>query len=167
MSLTSVGQVLGYCDHGGAYLARNKKNGGVGMWCDQCQRWVTRESGFDRMWLGRDHPALVGKNVAALPEIGERLWQRCQGPCGELAHCELHHTAPRQFFGDDCDRWPLVWLCRPCHDRWHTLVTPGLCTTYDPAKHAQTLLDYLGMDKGRALTQALIQAWKARRGEAA
>ena len=57
--------------------------------------------------------------------------------------------APRKFFGDDCEAWPTSYLCRPCHETWHAVVTPGLCTTYDPAAHAAQLIDVLGVENLR------------------
>jgi hypothetical protein len=168
--LTPVAAVLGFrdaCEHGDAELSRNEANGGIGMWCYACRSWVTRQKGYDRAWLGKDHPALRGIDLAALPTIGARVYRKCQGLCAQLAHCELHHLAPRAFFGDECDRWPTAWLCRPCHDRWHTLVTPGLCTSYEAEAHARMLIDYLGLDRAAHLTQMLTQIGRARRAGAA
>ena len=45
--------------------------------------------------------------------------------CG-IHEVELHHWAPRALFGDDADLWPMDFLCRECHSRWHTAVTPTL-----------------------------------------
>ena len=46
--------------------------------------------------------------------------------CGKIG-AENHHWAPRYLFGDECDSWPQSDLCRGCHQRWHDLVTPGMC----------------------------------------
>jgi hypothetical protein len=173
MSLTPIGAVLGYldaCDHAGAVLSRNEANGGVGMWCDGCRSWVTTQLGYDRMWLGKDHPALAAVDLAALPLVRARIWRKCQGPCASLTHCEYHHMAPQSpaYFGpDEADRWPTAWLCRPCHERWHTIVTPGLCTPHDPERHARQLLDYLGTERAARLTRALTIEGRARRAEEA
>lgn len=32
---------------------------------------------------------------------------------------EFHHFAPRNTFGVDCDRWPVLPLCRTHHVEWH------------------------------------------------
>lgn len=32
---------------------------------------------------------------------------------------EYHHFAPRAIF-TDADRWPGAWLCKPCHQLWHS-----------------------------------------------
>jgi len=158
-----LGAVLGYrdaCDHAGAELSRNDANGGIGMWCYTCRQWVTKQLGYDRPWLGKDHPALRGKNLDELPKVGARVWRKCQGKCGELAHCELHHIAPRAIFGDECDEWPMLWLCRVCHERWHTKVTPGLCTAYDPTEHYAMLVSCLGRDQLYELTKRLVAHFK-------
>lgn len=39
---------------------------------------------------------------------------------------ELHHWAPQYLFGDEADRWPIGYLCRACHRKWHDLVTPEM-----------------------------------------
>jgi hypothetical protein len=155
------------CDHAAAELSRNEANGGIGMWCPSCRAWVTVAVGYDRPWLPKDHPALAGIDLARLPDVGARIYRRCQGPCGQLAQCEEHHWAPRAFFGDECDQWPTAWLCRRCHERWHTRVTPGLCTAYDAVAHATQLLEYLRLDRGAELTRHLLALGKARRAGAA
>ena len=45
--------------------------------------------------------------------------------CGQRG-AELHHFAPRSFFGDECEQWPKAYLCREHHMQWHDRVTPGL-----------------------------------------
>lgn len=158
-----IASILGYCRHGSAYFAKNEANGGLGMWCEECRSWVTKERGYDRPWLGKDHPALSGIDLTRLPVIGRAIWRKCEGPCGRPGFCELHHVAPRKFFGDECEQWPVVWLCADCHQRWHTILTPGLCTAWDPAGHAVQLLEYLGVDRAATLTRQLILAGRARR----
>jgi DNA-directed RNA polymerase subunit M/transcription elongation factor TFIIS len=39
---------------------------------------------------------------------------------------ELHHWAPQYLFGDEANRWPVAYLCRTCHRKWHDLVTPNM-----------------------------------------
>lgn len=39
---------------------------------------------------------------------------------------ELHHWAPQSLaahFGDNWDKWPVVYLCREHHRQWHEIVT--------------------------------------------
>jgi protein-arginine kinase activator protein McsA len=38
---------------------------------------------------------------------------------------ELHHGAPQYLFPDS-DSWPMSYLCRACHRKWHDLVTPNM-----------------------------------------
>lgn len=38
---------------------------------------------------------------------------------------ELHHWAPQYLF-PDADSWPMSYLCRACHRKWHDLVTPNM-----------------------------------------
>lgn len=45
--------------------------------------------------------------------------------CGSTEGTERHHWAPRHLF-DDADRWPMSDLCRSCHMRWHSIVTPNM-----------------------------------------
>ena len=47
-----------------------------------------------------------------------RLHQEC-AVCGRHGPTEGHHLAPRQNFGEEACRWPVVEVCRKCHERWH------------------------------------------------
>lgn len=46
--------------------------------------------------------------------------------CGSTGGTELHHWAPSYLFGAEAHQWPTSWLCRPCHMRWHSVVTPRM-----------------------------------------
>ena len=142
------------CRHDGAYLARSQADQ-VGAWCDACKRWVTKEKAWHGgLWLPAGHPHLEGKRVTDLPIKPHAEYRVCE-KCHTFQLCEVHHIAPRAFFGDDADAWPTVCLCRRCHETWHRLVTPGLCTPHDAVAHARMLFDYLGIDRTRALVVAL------------
>ena len=39
--------------------------------------------------------------------------------CREFTPTEVHHLAPAEVFGDMCDYWPIVNVCRKCHIEWH------------------------------------------------
>lgn len=41
--------------------------------------------------------------------------------CGSRDGVELHHWAPKSQFGgwQEADKWPVSWLCPPCHRTWH------------------------------------------------
>lgn len=146
------------CRHSGAFLARNGALPQFGAWCDQCARWVTKELLWHPgLWLPSDHEKLAGLDLEAAP-IRPTAWFRHCERCDKWAVCEVHHMAPRKFFGEACESWPTVYLCRPCHEQWHTIVTPGLCTEYDPAAHAAQLLGYLGVANLRRLWLAVKAA---------
>jgi hypothetical protein len=143
-------------------LARNAA-GAVGYYCNDCRRWVSKEKGHPGQWIAKDHPELAGKDLRLLPAVGERIYRKCEGPWGITALCELHHTAPRKLFGDDCERWTVVYLCRACHERWHSIATPGLCTEHDAHAHAAQLIDVLGLDRAALLTRSLIRLGRSLR----
>jgi hypothetical protein len=43
---------------------------------------------------------------------------------------EIHHWAPRALF-KDADMWPVAYLCRECHSRWHQAMKVGKETQED------------------------------------
>jgi len=169
-AMTQIGAILHTrprdCRHSGAFLARNGALPQYGAWCDACLRWVTKElAWYPGLWLPASHEKLAGIDCASLP-VRPHAWFRYCERCQKWASCEVHHIAPRAFFGQDCEAWPTIYLCRPCHDEWHATLTPGLCTTYDAEAHARQLFDYLGLDRIRTLYSA-IKAEAERRKAAA
>ena len=56
--------------------------------------------------------------------------------CRRYIKTEGHHIAPRAMF-EDCNYWPVVSLCRLCHQEWHRVMTPGM--RYNPAPVAAHL----------------------------
>jgi hypothetical protein len=64
------------------------------------------------------HDHLIYTAVFDTSEINE-----CE-VCGKEG-AEWHHWAPRDLFGDLCERWPQGLLCQYCHSQWHQIVTPG------------------------------------------
>lgn len=88
-------------------------------WCPQCEQWA--DAG---VWIPIDKLELYGADLEFVREVNTRIGERCSR-CGARG-AELHHWAPRAYFGAECDNWPTDYLCRKCHDRWHALVTPGL-----------------------------------------
>ena len=156
------------CAHVNAELRRIRgADGGLKcltLWCDGCRNHVSRERGFSGIWIGKNDPKVAHVDPESVPWLArETAWRQCQGPCKQLAECEFHHFAPRAFFGESADDWPTAWLCKVCHGRWHTAVTPGLCTSYDPSQHAQLLLDYLRLERAHPLIEHLITMFKERR----
>ena len=72
----------------------------------------------------------VKKTVAdSLPSIRDVGW--FAPPSAACSSCytsgsERHHVAPRHLFGDESDLWPVIELCRKCHQQWHDIMTPGM-----------------------------------------
>ncbi len=66
---------------------------------------------------------LDANQIDQLPVLMPELYTRC-AVCGSRG-AELHHWAPKALF-DDYDKWPKDFLCKACHDRWHSVVTPQL-----------------------------------------
>lgn len=69
---------------------------------------------------------------------------KCCEVCGASENVEVHHWAPAHLFGPECDKWPIGYLCRSCHNKWHRLVTPGMArekgkfrSHFDNAKQAR------------------------------
>lgn len=75
-------------------------------------------------WLPHDPIRKYGINIDEIPIVEDYRVQTCS-VCGTLG-AQLHHWAPRYLFGDEADKWPLTYLCVPCHIRWHNLVTPEM-----------------------------------------
>lgn len=140
------------CKHDGAYLGIHAGNNGIVSWCADCRDVVTIEK-YGIPFLGKDHAAVRGKPLDTLPVVGRQEYKQCNA-CRETLICELHHFAPRAFFGEACDSWPMGWLCKGCHALWHTKVTPGLCTAYDADAHALMLFGYLSHDN-------IVRLWNA------
>lgn len=58
------------------------------------------------------------------------------GRCRRYIRTEGHHIAPNAMF-EDSGCWPVVSLCRLCHQEWHRVMTPGM--RYNPAPVAEHL----------------------------
>ena len=56
--------------------------------------------------------------------------------CRSYSQIEAHHIAPSALF-QDSNYWPVILLCRLCHQEWHRVVTPGM--RYNPAPIAEHL----------------------------
>lgn len=63
-------------------------------------------------------PAFLPNEIEAMPWTEASNKAKCP-VCRTHAHLECHHLAPREFFGNECDLWPTVEVCRTCHERWH------------------------------------------------
>jgi len=119
---------MSVCMHLLPRLALSGASNGVGMWCGDCERWITVERGHHTSWaLPKDHALLAGVNRAELPRV-HAVSVACEICRIETQTPEMHHWCPRALYRDNPppDAGPQAWLCKPCHATWHEVVTPGL-----------------------------------------
>ena len=119
---------MNLCLHLDKHLARAGASNGVGMWCVGCGAWVTRALGLHGSWaLPKTHPLLAGVDRDTLPRIHavDVTCEICELPTRAP---ELHHWCPRALYRDNPppNEGPQSYLCKPCHDTWHEIVTPLL-----------------------------------------
>ena len=116
------------CLHLTPRLMLSGASSGVGLWCAECERWVTVELGHHTSWaLPKGHPMLEGVNRVELGRV-HAVSVACEICLCETQTPELHHWCPRALYRDDIppNAGPQAWLCKPCHATWHEIVTPGL-----------------------------------------
>ena len=94
--------------------------------CQICGQSVSHKVVCDGKghWIPKDFMASIDNTKLPVHRPTHVRLRRC-AVCGADG-AELHHFAPRAFFGKECERWPKAYLCRTCHRCWHELVTPGL-----------------------------------------
>ena len=92
----------------------------VGWQCLACRSWCRSKLGG--IWIPKD--ALAGIHIEALPVAQIAEAPRC-AKCGSRG-AEEHHWAPKALFRNAAEEWPKDYLCKPCHDEWHIIVTPQL-----------------------------------------
>lgn len=111
--------------HPRAYWRRRVFDNGsihVEFFCETCERAVTQERyGTRGPWVPNDWFAeRVGKDagvtVDELPLSRRSLRYHLCYLCGATALCEFHHVAPQAIYGTDAERYPVVPLCKTCHD---------------------------------------------------
>jgi len=66
-------------------------------------------------------PQVIKEGDAFVCEPKKDLCERC----GAWGYVEIHHWAPKKLF-PDFEAWPTSKLCRPCHEKWHQVVTNDL-----------------------------------------
>lgn len=81
-------------------------------WCDACSSYAVRTRPFVSI-------KGTGINPESVREIGPRRPDKPCSVCGTVAQLERHHLAPYSRFGDAADDWPVVEVCRACHEDWH------------------------------------------------
>lgn len=97
--------------------------------CDGCDRFNPFGG---NMWIDSDqvYRYLTKTEVLTLPVLSEPLTSRC-AKCGSRG-TELHHWAPKAVFGEDSDKWPQDYLCKPCHDEWHEKMSKNVLPLEQP-----------------------------------
>jgi hypothetical protein len=87
----------------------------VTAWCCACQRPAMP----NRIWWPK--AGWTPEQIACMPWVEGSAKATCP-VCKRVAALEQHHLSPREIFGDECDAWPTVDVCRRCHERWHDLM---------------------------------------------
>lgn len=124
----SGGVRVNTCLHLNHGLAKSGASNGVGVWCRDCEQWVTKEMGRHSSWaLPKHHPLLEGINRDTLPRV-HAVVVECEICQLETKTPELHHWCPKALYATDPppNEGPQAYLCPPCHKTWHAVVTPGL-----------------------------------------
>lgn len=104
-------------------LVRNITNSGVSQVFWECQICKRNANGGGQ-YISHDKIIKYGLPLLTIPVVQDYRTDIC-AVCGQPG-TELHHFAPRFIFGDDCEQWPKVYLCREHHAHWHALVTPNM-----------------------------------------
>lgn len=76
---------------------------------------------ISRVYTATERRAQAGQTIAPREKHGKP----CE-VCKSTENVEVHHWAPAHLFGPECIKWPVGFLCRPCHTKWHQLVTPDM-----------------------------------------
>jgi len=113
------------CD-GDTQLAKGRTTNGVWQvfrYCFPCQKRQTLDA-----IAHRNVPNLEALPVAwdHMTDEGRKRRQARCATCFRLTDVEFHHWAPKHIFGCEAEYWPGAELCRPCHLRWHRMVTPTM-----------------------------------------
>lgn len=95
-----------------------------GYWCLECRWWVQNDTDKS-YWIPKETILSMGIDLSTIRVVERINGERCSR-CGRHG-AELHHWAPCGIFGRiEADLWPKDFLCKECHDLWHTKVTPSL-----------------------------------------
>lgn len=78
------------------------------------------------LWIAADkvYERLTRNQIQSLPLLMDRPTSRC-AKCNSRG-VENHHWAPKAIFGDDAENWPQDYLCKPCHDLWHSKMSGAM-----------------------------------------
>jgi len=92
----------------------------IEFWCETCDRPVTKDryktSGHavSSEWFAANVPAVA---IDDTPVTRRSLRVHLCYLCGATGFCEFHHVAPQAIYGPDAEKYPVVPLCKGCHDR--------------------------------------------------
>lgn len=109
------------------------------IWCLEPQPAGHRPTrgGFIPHHIVSDYLAEIHMILDDVPVVDDHTCGECGGKgcescgrrpcerCGSYEFVEWHHWAPQHLF-DDANAWPTAYLCRECHRRWHSIVTPNM-----------------------------------------
>jgi hypothetical protein len=99
---------------GGLQLGVLVKSNGVRcyeLWCPLC-RYHDGTRITNQLALSWNIPVTYTRYSTG--EVRECEYLGCSDPA------ELHHFAPRNWFGwDEAENWPMSWLCPAHHREWH------------------------------------------------
>lgn len=122
------------CNKRKSVKLRRQINGGgsiVYMWyCTDCDHVADNKKPFIKKdlvqsWIDSGRIP----SFEAIPIANDYSVNRTCEVCGDNG-AELHHWFPqaiaRALDISDHSSWPTSYLCKPCHDLWHTAVTPYL-----------------------------------------
>lgn len=90
----------------------------IEFFCPDCDRPVTREkfSTKGHSVTAEWFRAATGENPELLPMHRTSLRLHQCYLCKATAQCEFHHVAPQAIYGNDAEKYPVVPLCKSCHD---------------------------------------------------
>jgi len=97
------------------------------MYCETCGDVTTR---YVKKEIARNYAI----QNAGLKYVKTKTMQHRESGVMETIKCERcganegerHHWAPSHLF-EDAEQWPVSYLCRDCHAKWHRIVTPNMC----------------------------------------
>jgi hypothetical protein len=84
----------------------------ISAWCTMCGRPAAPGNFAAKT-------SFTPAEIDAMPWLELEESKSACSVCSKQAHLESHHLAPRELFGDECELWPKVEVCRACHERFH------------------------------------------------
>jgi len=82
------------------------------------KRWISHKE-------AEEITAKYGKTIRDIQLFFDYSGSQVCSVCGSSEGVELHHFAPKHLF-QDAEKWPMTFLCKKCHSRWHERVTPNM-----------------------------------------